>query len=89
MKSWYDCSIGEKLSMRAFHLAMRTDFDPEKQKIVIDILYSYMDNPDDMDMKTICRLEALLGEDLLIIPTKQQWRKIKLQKINDLNEKEF
>ena len=83
-KSWYASSIGERLAMRAFDLAMRPELDPAKQKIVIDILYSFIDNPDDMDMKTICKLEALLGEELLIIPTKQQWRKIKLQRINDL-----
>lgn len=84
MKSWWDYSLGERLSIRALELALRPDFDTEKQKIVVDILYSFIDNPDDMDMKTICRMESLLGEELLIIPTKQQWRKIKLQRINDL-----
>jgi len=83
-KSWYNYSIGEKLSKRAFDLAMRSNFDLEKQKKVIDILYAYKDDPDNMDLQIICKLEALLNEELLIIPTKQQWRKIKLQKINDL-----
>lgn len=81
-------SVGERLLVLAFNLAMLPGVDIAKKKDIINILYSFMYNPDDMDLKTICKLEVLLGEDLLIIPTKQQWRKIKLQRLNEIcNEK--
>jgi hypothetical protein len=78
-KSWRDYSVGERFSSKALDLALRPNIDPKKQELV----RSYKDNPDDMDLRTICKIEAALEEEILIIPTKQQWRKIKLQQIND------
>lgn len=82
-------SLGERLAANAFHLAMRQEMDQEKRKRVVNILYSFKDEPDQLDLSTICELEALLGKDLLIIPTKQQWRKIKLQRLNEICDEEI
>jgi len=45
-------------------------------------------NDNSLDLYTICKIEVLLGEQIITIPTKQQWRKIKLEKLNDINNEE-
>lgn len=81
-------SLGERLVANAFHLAMRPEIEKEKREKVINILYRFKDEPDEIDLETVCELEALLNENLLIIPTKQQWRKIKLQRLNEICNEE-
>lgn len=55
---------------------------------VLKLVEPFADNTEELDLDTICALEAILKEELLIIPTKQQWRKIKLQRLNEItNEK--
>jgi len=79
-------SLGERLSAFAFYLAMRPEMDQQKREKVVNILYEFRNDPDELDLETVCELEALLDQKLLIIPTKQQWRKIKLQRLNEIYE---
>ena len=53
-------------------------FEQNKQREVLGIITSV----EELDLKTICKLEVLFGEPILIVPTKQEWRKIKLEQLN-------
>lgn len=73
--------IGHKLLSRAINLSIEKNLENEVN-IIID---TFLNNPDSIDLRTICKLEILLGESLLIIPTTKQWRKIKLERLNDIS----
>ena len=60
-----------------------TKYD-EINKLILPFIEK--DKSEDLDLLTICKLELLLEEKLIWVPTKQQWRKIKLKKLNDLNK---
>lgn len=55
-------------------------FEQNKQAEVISIITDIKE----LDLKTICKLEVLFGEPILIVPTKQEWRKIKLEQLNKI-----
>lgn len=55
-------------------------FEQNKQAEVISIITDIKE----LDLKTICKLEVLFGEPILIVPTKQEWRKIKLKQLNKI-----
>lgn len=81
-------TLGEKLIDKAIKIAFSQGF--EKYNKTCDILQPFFKQPDELDLETICELEALLDEELIRIPTKQEWRKIKLDKLNEIcNEEEF
>ena len=83
-------NIGEKIIVRAIELAERPETLVVDNIRVREILRPFILHPEDLDLRTICTLEALLNEKLLIIPTKQQWRKIKLEHLNNIcDEKEL
>jgi hypothetical protein len=71
-----------KLIFRAIELANQKNLKSE----VKPILDPFMKDPDSLDLFTIARLEVLLDEQLLIIPTKQQWRRIKLERLNEISK---
>ena len=37
----------------------------------------------EFDLRTIAKIEAYLEKEILIIPSKNEWRKLKLQNINE------
>lgn len=43
-----------------------------------------MFNSNELDLKIISKLEEILDTELYIVPTKNQWRKIKLQHLDRL-----
>lgn len=79
-------TLGEKLIDKAIKISFNQGF--EKYCKTCDILQPFFKTPDELDIETICELEVFLGEELIRIPTKQEWRKIKLEKLNEIfNEK--
>lgn len=74
--------IGDRIIYRAMNLAI----DQGKKDIVLNILEPFMFNSNQLDLKTICTIEAILNTDLYIIPTKNQWRKIKLEKLDKFSK---
>jgi hypothetical protein len=74
-------SIGYRLVVRALILAQVKGISDEITKI----LAPFIADPDELDLRTISVLESKLGEKLLIIPTKKELRKIKLQHLNDIS----
>jgi hypothetical protein len=74
----------KKLHSDIINLAMQLAIEKNKVDEVQNVFQNC--NLNDLDLFSISKLEAILGEDLLLIPNKQQWRKIKLQKINSLNK---
>ncbi len=75
-------SIGYRIIEKVVTLAEQ--YSLEDKVIIYELLRPYFLKPDDMDLRTICKLEAFLKTELLIVPTKQQWRKIKLEKLNNI-----
>lgn len=84
IKEWSEYTAGEKIFIKALELACRPDTHIRIHNEVITILLKFEDDPNQLDLETICRLETLLDTELLVIPTKQQWRKIKLERLNDI-----
>lgn len=73
--------IGHKLLSRAINLSIEKNLENEV-KVIIE---PFLKNSGDLDLRTICKLEVLLGEKLLIVPTKKQWRRIKLERLNEIS----
>jgi hypothetical protein len=79
---------GEQILIKVYELIKRPDTPMKDYMVIMKLVEPFLIHPDDLDLMTICRLEVILNEELLIIPTKQQWRKIKLEKINDISKNE-
>ena len=61
------------------------DFENKKEvlKIIQPFVSTSGPRPESLDLMSISKLESLLGVELIYFPTKQQWRKIKLENINN------
>lgn len=79
---------GEKIVLRVLEIVKESEsnFDDKKKSKLLKLIEPFILEPEDLDLMTISKLEVILGEDLLLIPNKQQWRKIKLDNINKLTE---
>ncbi len=75
-------TFGEKLIDRAIVISFSQGYEIYQK--VCDILEPFFKQPDKLDLKTIVEIEVLIKQDLIIVPTKQQWRKIKLNKLNEI-----
>ena len=79
---------GEKIIKNVMdYLLNNQDIDEKKYVEIFKIVQPFVDKFDseDLDFQTIAKLESLIGFDLVIIPTKQEWRKIKLEQLNKIN----
>jgi len=77
-------SAGERIIAKIKYVLENKELSKNNRLSVIQILESYERYPNQLDLRTICIIERLVGEELLIVPTKQQWRKIKLEKLNKI-----
>lgn len=80
-----------KLAMDIMSLADL--FAVKKNKIdeINEKLKSFRNNPGNLDLNTMCELEDILKEELFVIPptpTKKQLRKMKLEQLNKICERE-
>lgn len=78
-------NLARKIMYQADSLAI------EKNKVdeVNEKLKSFRNKPGDLDLMTMCELEVILGEQLFTIPpplTKQQLRKKKLERLNEISD---
>lgn len=79
--------LGHRILIRVIELAVGNNFDPIKSSQVFDLISPFIINgadTEELDLMTICKLEVLLGEQLLYIPTAKQWRRIKLERLNEI-----
>jgi len=79
---------GEQILIKVYELIRRPETFMRDYMVIMKLVEPFLIYPDELDLMTICKLEIILNEELLIIPTKQQWRKIKLEKINQISKNE-
>ena len=84
MKVKTNLTTGEKIIIRCFDLMKSLSED--KKREVKNIIENFILEPDNLDLLTISKLEVIFGEELFYVPTKQQWRKIKLQRLNEISK---
>jgi len=77
--------LGQEVIDRAFDLVL---YNQSVKYDVYNILTPFLNDTEQLDLLTICKLECLLDDELVFIPTKNEIRKMKLQKINSLYKNE-
>lgn len=79
--------LGEKIIIKVIDIIKDSEsiFDDNIKTEVAKIIVEFAIKPEELDLKTISRLEVLLGQNLIFFPTKKEWRKIKLDKLNNIN----
>jgi hypothetical protein len=82
--------LGERVLCRIFDIIEELNLDDPKRKEIINLIRPFINKTEDIDLLIICKIEAMTGKKILTIPTKQEWRKIKLERLNKIcNEKKF
>ncbi len=82
--------LGERVLCRIFDIIEELNLDNPKRKEIINLIRPFINKTEDIDLLIICKIEAMTGKKILTIPTKQEWRKIKLEHLNKIcNEKKF
>ena len=82
---------GKDIILRIIDIAKESNFDNKKSDEIISLIEPFIVNlpnrkdPDELDLKTIAKLEALLGKEIIYVPTKTQWRKLKLEYLKELS----
>lgn len=81
--------LGLKIILNVIDIVKESNFDDHKKDMIKDLILPFVKKTEDLDLMTIAKLEVLLDEELMYIPTKQQWRKLKLERLNEIfkNEK--
>jgi len=81
--------LGARIIIAVINIINDKNFDIIKGKEIFHLIEPFLPPGDteELDLMTICKLEVLLDKKLLYIPTKQQWRKIKLEKLNEICKK--
>jgi len=87
-EQYFHTQIGKDVIIRIIDLVQLSGFDNVKKKEILNIIDPFILNSDDMDLMTICKLEAIFGEKIIYVPTKQQWRRIKLERLNKICNEE-
>lgn len=83
-------NLGEKIIVSVIEIARDSNISRPKSLKLFKLIETFLPpngDPNELDLMTICKLEVLLDRKLLYIPTKQQWRKIKLEKLNEICNK--
>jgi hypothetical protein len=78
-------TLGEKILQKVILIILEKKLEDSVRLELTNILLAYQYSPDELDLKTIFKIENLVGEELLIIPTKQQQRKIKLERLANIS----
>ena len=74
-------SKGQDIIDRAFDLVL---YNQSIKHDVYNILSPFLNDTEELDLHTICTLEFLLNDKLIIFPTKQELRNMKLKKISNI-----
>lgn len=73
-------NLGEKCIISILSLSL----DKSKIKEVYEIIKPFLDDPIELDLKSICLIESILGESIIRVPTQQDIRRLKLERINKI-----
>lgn len=73
-------NLGEKCIISMLSLSL----DKNKVKEVYEIIEPFLDDPIELDLKSICLIESILGESIIRVPTQQDIRRLKLERINKI-----
>ena len=82
---------GEGIILKIIDIVIESNLDDDKRKEIINLIEPFIINNKDkinveeLDIKTISKLEALIGREIIYVPTKTQWRKLKLEYLKELN----
>lgn len=78
---------GEKIVLKVLDSLKNNEFSTKDGNEIKNLILPFITKTEDLDLMTISKLEVLLNEKLLLIPTKQEWRKIKLKRLNEIINK--
>jgi len=85
---YYFCVMGK--GKEIINLALHIANDKCLLLDAYKITTPFKNKEDEIDLMSICKLEVLLDEKLLLIPTTtRDWRKIKLTKLNKIINKKL
>jgi len=73
-----------KLGLKIINNAILLSISQNKVSEVDKILKPFYNDPENLDLLTISKLEVVFNTEMLIVPTKKQWRRIKLEKLNKI-----
>ena len=82
---------GEGIILKIIDIVIESNLDDDKRKEIINLIEPFIinnkdkRNDEELDIKTISKLEALIGREIIYVPTKTQWRKLKLEYLKELN----
>ena len=82
---------GEGIILKIIDIVIESNLDDDKRIEIINLIEPFIINNKDkrnveeLDIKTISKLEALIGREIIYVPTKTQWRKLKLEYLKELN----
>ena len=74
-------SKGQDIIDRAFDLVL---YNQSVKYDIYNILTPFLNDTEELDLRTICTLEYLLDNKLIIFPTKKELRNMKLKKIDNI-----
>ena len=76
--------LGKRAILRVLEIVKNSDFDNDKKQAILDLISPFLTKTEQLDLMTICRIEVMTGQTILYVPTKQQLRKLKLDKLNKI-----
>lgn len=75
--------LGERVLLRVIDLVTENpNIDILIKDKISKLVMPFINTPEELDLMTISKIEALLGEDIIYVPNKQQIRKLKLERLN-------
>lgn len=81
--------LGKRVILRIVEILENSNFDDDKKGKIIELVQPFLYDPEEIDLMTICKLEVITGQKIIYVPTPQQIRRIKLEKLNKIiNENE-
>ena len=84
--------LGERVLARVIDIVEECDFNDSIREEIFNLVKPFLEKgkTEKIDLMTICKLEIITGKKILTVPSKQEWRKIKLERLNQIcNEKKF
>ena len=76
--------LGQKVILRVIEIVEKSDYDDDKKLKILNLINPFLTNTEEIDLMTICKLEIITGHKILYVPNKQQLRRIKIERLNEI-----
>lgn len=76
--------LGKRVILRIVEILENSNFDENKKGIIVELVRPFLNDPEEIDLMTICKLEVITGQKIIYVPTPQQIRRLKLEKLNKI-----